>query len=222
VISTESTVYIVDDDPSVLKALERLLRSAGYRVESYCDPEAFLNRHEPERPGCLLLDLALPGLNGLELQQRIGADPCGLPIVFLTAYGDIPASVQAMKGGAVDFLTKPVDEQTLFAAVRDAIGRDATTRSARNELACIRQRYASLTPRELEVMRHVVAGTINKQIAAELGIAEKTIKVHRAKVMTKMQAGSLAELVRISERATLSSCLLMLPFIHLWHQSPIV
>jgi FixJ family two-component response regulator len=196
----ESTVFLVDDDPAVLKALARQLRSAGYRAETFEGAEAFLNHYEPQRPGCLLLDLAMPGLDGLELQRRLREADCGPPIVFLTGQGDIPAGVRAMKSGAVDFLTKPVAEEALFAAIGEALARDAECRRARDELARVRTCLASLTPREHEVLEGVVAGKLNKQIAAELDTAEKTIKIHRARVMAKMRAGSVAELARLIER----------------------
>ncbi|QSA97849.1 response regulator transcription factor [Methylococcus sp. EFPC2] len=197
----EPTVFLVDDDPALLKALERLLKSAGYRVAAYASAEAFLNSYDAEQAGCLLLDLAMPGMSGLDLQRWIGDTGAGLPIVFLTGHGDIPASVRAMKGGAVDFLTKPVADEVLFATIREALERDAAARLSRHERALTLCRIASLTPRELEVLEHVVAGKLNKQIAAELGTVEKTIKVHRARVMQKMQAHSLAELVRLAELA---------------------
>ncbi len=205
--AAEPTVFIVDDDPAVRKALTRLLRTADYRVEAFEGAEAFLNLYNPQHPGCLLLDVAMPGLDGLALQQRLReADAC-LPIVFLTGQGDIPASVRAMKGGAVDFLSKPVDDAALFTALREAIGLDAAARLAREGQVLIQRRIASLTPRELEVLRQVVQGKPNKQIATELGIAEKTIKIHRGRVMEKMQARSLAELVRLTEYAGLVSTL---------------
>lgn len=197
---TEPTVFLIDDDPAVLKALSRLLRSAGHAVESFEGGEAFLRAYNPERPGCLLLDLAMPGLNGLELQRRL-AEAGGAPaIVFLTAQGDIPASVRAMKAGAVDFLTKPAADETLLEALRAALARDEANRRTRHELAGLRARLASLTPREREVLELVVTGKLNKQIAAELGTAEKTIKIHRARVMAKLGAGSVAELARLIER----------------------
>ena len=163
-------------------------------------PAAFLEQHDPATPGCLVLDVALPGLDGLELQQALAASGCARPIVFITGRGDIPTSVRAMKSGAVDFLTKPVDDEELLAAVRNAIEMDRRARVAQVELDALGQRLASLTPREREVLAHVVAGRLNKQIAADLGTVEKTIKVHRARVMEKMAARSLADLVRIAER----------------------
>ena len=191
---------MVDDDPSVLRALTRLFSAAGLEARAFPSPAAFLQAHDPATPGCLVLDLALPGLDGLELQQALTTSDCGRPIVFITGRGDIPASVRAMKGGAVDFLTKPVNDQDLLAAVRNAIEIDRLAREAQVEVDALRQRLASLTPREREVLVHVVAGRLNKQIAADLGIVEKTIKVHRARIMEKMAVRSLAGLVRIAER----------------------
>jgi FixJ family two-component response regulator len=196
-----ATVFLLDDEPAVLKSLSRLLRSAGLPVATFSSPREFLDRHDPTAPGCLVLDLAMPGLNGLELQQSLVAKGQDRPIVFLTGHGSIPLSVQAMKGGAVDFLTKPVDDADLLKAVRAAIEKDRVTQQARAELDDIRQRLATLTPREREVLEHVIAGQLNKETAADLGTVEKTIKVHRARVMEKMKVDSLAELVRLAERA---------------------
>jgi len=195
------TVFVVDDEPAVLKSLSRLLRSAGLNVATFSSPREFLDRHDPNSPGCLLLDLAMPGLNGLELQQALIASGHEPSIVFLTGHGDIPMSVQAMKGGAVDFLTKPVNDDDLLEAVRAAIEKDCLHRRTRAEVAEIQQRLATLTPREREVMEHLISGQLNKQIAADLGIVEKTIKVHRARVMEKMKVQSMAELVRLAGRA---------------------
>lgn len=201
--AAQPKIFLLDDEPAVLKALTRLLRSAGYDVEAFDCPEMFLHQHDPEQPGCLLLDVAMPGMNGLELQQRLGEADDGLPIIFLTGQGDIHISVRAMKSGAVDFLTKPVDEGALITAIGEALARDAAARRARSERISIRRRLASLTPREFEVLKLVVAGKLNKQIAADLGAAEKTIKIHRARVMAKMQAHSLAELVCLAEHVGL-------------------
>jgi FixJ family two-component response regulator len=194
-------VYLIDDDPGVLKALTRLLRSAGLQPIPFGCPLEFLATCDPALRGCLVLDVAMPGLDGMRMQQALAAAGCTLPIIFLTGHGDIPMSVQAMKRGAVDFLTKPVDEASLLAAVREALARDAMEGRKAAERSALRDRLASLTPREAEVLTHVVAGKLNKQIAVELGTAEKTIKVHRARVMEKMQAQSLADLVRMTERA---------------------
>lgn len=197
---TATTVFVVDDDPGVLRALARLLTAAGFETRGFPSPMAFLEQHHPATPGCLVLDVALPGLNGLELQQALAVSGCARPIVFITGRGDIPTSVRAMKGGAVDFLTKPVNDEELLAAVRNAVEMDRLARAAQAELAGLNLRLATLTPREREVLAHVVTGRLNKQIAGDLGTVEKTIKVHRARVMEKMAAPSLAELVRIAER----------------------
>ena len=191
---------MVDDDPSVLRALTRLLSAAGLKAIAFPSPAAFLQAHDPATPGCLVLDVALPGLDGLELQQALTVSDCARPIVFITGRGDIPTSVRAMKGGAVDFLTKPVNDTELLEAVRKAIEVDRLGRAARLELDALRRCLATLTPREREVLAQVVAGRLNKQIAADLGTVEKTIKVHRARIMEKMAAQSLADLVRIAQR----------------------
>ena len=195
------TVYLVDDDVSVLRGLGRLLAAAGMKVAAFDSPREFLGRLDPAAAGCLVLDVAMPGLNGLELQQALAAKGSVLPIVFLTGRGDIPISVEAMKRGAADFLTKPVDDEELLAAIRNAFERNRASRRAREERAQIEERLARLTAREREVLERVVTGRLNKQIAAELGIVEKTIKVHRAHVMEKMGVRTLAELVRLSGRA---------------------
>jgi FixJ family two-component response regulator len=191
---------VVDDDPSVLRALTRLISAAGLEARAFATPAAFLQAHDPATPGCLVLDLALPGLNGLELQEALAVSDCARPIVFITGRGDVPTSVRAMKGGAVDFLTKPVNDRDLLAAVRHAIEIDRVAREVQAETGALKQRLASLTPREREVLAQVVAGRLNKQIAADLGTVEKTIKVHRARLMEKMAVRSLADLVRIAER----------------------
>jgi FixJ family two-component response regulator len=193
-------VFVVDDDPGVLRALTRLLVAAGFEARAFPSPAAFLEQHDPATPGCLVLDVALPGLDGLQLQQTLTASGAGRPIVFITGRGDIPSSVRAMKAGAVDFLTKPVNDRELLAAVRNAIEMDRRARVAQVELDALGQRLASLTPREREVLAHLVAGRLNKQIAADLGTVEKTIKVHRARIMQKTAARSLAELVRIADK----------------------
>ncbi|HEV3010958.1 MAG TPA: response regulator [Burkholderiales bacterium] len=192
---TAPCVRVVDDDASVLKSLDRLLRAAGFAVRTYPSPQDFLQQQDGDAPGCVVLDLSMPGLDGLQLQQALArsGDPC--PVIFISGHGDIPASVQAMKAGAVDFLIKPFDQKQLLAAVRVAIDRDRSARAARAERSLIGVRVAALTPREHQVMAHVVAGHLNKQIAADLGIAEKTVKVHRARVMKKMGVASVADLV---------------------------
>ena len=195
-------VRVVDDDAGVLKSLDRLLRSAGFAVRTFPSSQDFLQQHDGSAPGCVVLDLSMPGLDGLQLQQALtrAGDTC--PVIFITGYGDVPTSVRAMKAGAVDFLTKPFDQTQLLAAVRAAIDKDRTARAARAERSSIGVRVAALTPREHQVMAHVVAGHLNKQIAAELGIAEKTVKVHRARVMKKMGVASVAELVSDVTRAS--------------------
>jgi len=200
-------VYVVDDDPDVLKAIERLLESAGHKVVAFPSPQQFLERFDPDAAGCLVLDLAMPGLSGLELQGRLEQQASHLPIVFLTGRGDIAASVQAMKHGASDFLTKPVDDALLIATIRDALARDRALRPARIERERIAKRLATLTERERQVLEHIVAGRLNKQIAADLGTVEKTIKYHRANLMRKMGVRVVADLVKLAERAGVGSTL---------------
>jgi len=195
-----NTVFILDDEPGMLKALTRLLKAEGFTVQAFTSAKAFLESYSPETLSCLVLDVAMPELNGLELQEHLTRSGLLLPIVFLTGHGDIPMSVQAIKAGAVDFLTKPVKDADLLRAVRAALQRAVEQRELILEIASLRQRYNSLTPRESEVMALVVAGHLNKQIAADLGTGEHTIKVHRARVMEKMGVESLANLVRASER----------------------
>ena len=212
-ISTESstlpppTVFIVDDDAAVLNAFSRLLRVSGYAVQTFDSAESLLQQHTADLPGCLVLDIAMPGLNGLELQQALMVTHGDRPTIFISGASDVPISVQAMKLGAVDFLTKPVDDEVLLNAVRVAIDKDQQMRAARTEVKGFLDRFATLTQREREVLQNVVAGRLNKQIAADLGIVEKTIKVHRHRVMEKMKVSSLAELVRMTERAEASGWL---------------
>ncbi len=194
-------IYLVDDEPAVLKALSRLLRSAGFAVTACNSAREFIAQHRADAPGCLVLDLSMPEFGGLELQQWLAQSQDPLPVIFLTGHGDIPASVRAMKAGAVDFLTKPVSDDRLLAAIHEAFRRGGEARLKRAEAAAVQQRLATLTPREREVFEHVVSGQLNKQIAADLGTVEKTVKVHRARVMEKMGVQSLAELVRLAERA---------------------
>jgi FixJ family two-component response regulator len=196
----DGTVFLVDDEPGMLKALTRLLAAEGFTVRAFDSAKDFLASYHSEMPSCLVLDVAMPELNGLELQQRLSSNGVLLPIVFLTGRGDIPMSVQAMKAGAQDFLTKPVNDTDLLRAVRAALLRAAEQRDLIVEAALFGQRYSSLTPREREVMAHVVTGALNKQVADALGIGEHTVKVHRARVMEKMGAQSLADLVRAAER----------------------
>jgi two-component system, LuxR family, response regulator FixJ len=200
-MNVEPVVYLVDDDPGVLKALIRLLRAEGYAAQAFNSPVEFLREHDPLAPGCVVLDICMPNIDGLALQQDLLTSGCERVIVFVTGHGDIATSVQAMKAGAVDFLTKPFYDEDFLAAVRNAIAKDEHARKVRLELQSIRWRMATLTPRERQVLQHVVAGRLNKQIAADLGIAEKTIKVHRARAMEKMCVASLAELVRITVEA---------------------
>ncbi|MBF0505456.1 MAG: response regulator transcription factor [Nitrospirae bacterium] len=194
-------VFVVDDDLSVLKSLRRLLDICGFRVGTFSSAQEFLGNYQYNVPSCLVLDICLPGLNGLELQRTLDEQGHPLPIIFITGHGDIPMSVQAMKAGAVDFLPKPFTDQALLDAIKRALDKSRSDNAVRSELADIRKRLATLTPRETEVLKHVVAGKLNKQIAADLGIAEKTVKVHRGRVMQKLHAGSVAELVRIAEKA---------------------
>ena len=196
---TASTVFVIDDDPDVRQALSRLLESAGWRVATFSSAKSFLDAAD-EASGCLVLDLAMPGLNGLELQQALEARGSVLPIVFLTGRGDVASSVQAMKRGAVDFLEKPVDDERLLAVVADALARHRALRDAHAERKGIAARVALLTPRERQVLEMIVAGRMNKQIAAALGTAEKTVKFHRGNVMHKMGARTLADLVKIAAR----------------------
>ncbi len=198
--ATRGTVFLLDDEPGMVKALTRLLTAEGLTVRGFTSARTFLESYRPDELSCLVLDVAMPELSGLELQERLTDGGILLPIVFLTGHGDIPMSVQAVKAGAVDFLTKPVNDADLLRAVRAALQRAAEQRAAGIEMAVLRQRYASLTPREREVMAHVVAGQLNKQIAGDLGTGEQTIKVHRARVMEKMAVASLADLVRAGER----------------------
>jgi FixJ family two-component response regulator len=198
--STAGTVFIVDDARGVRTSLERVLKAADYQVRTFESAEHFLNEHDAEVPGCLLLDVCLPGLSGMELQRALVDASCARPIVFLSGRGDIQTSVHAMKEGAVDFLTKPIDNMRLFAAVAQALGRDAEQRREREIRRMIERRLATLTRCERQVMTHVIRGLLNKQIAAEVGTGEKTVKVHRGRVMSKMGVRSVPELVQLVAR----------------------
>ena len=196
-------VFLIDDDRGVLKALSRLLQAAGYTTKAFSSPKAFLDEHDPNVPGCAVLDLAMPGLNGLELQQKLARQTIDRPVIFLTGHGSIPISVSAMKAGAVDFLLKPVKSDDLLHAVRRAADQDKSARRADTERKTIHALLEKLTPREHEVLTHVIAGRLNKQIAADLGTVEKTIKVHRSRMMAKMGVRTVAELVRLTEKVSL-------------------
>jgi FixJ family two-component response regulator len=198
-------VYLVDDDASVRAALAKLLRTAGYDVRAYASAGEFLLDDAAAASGCLLLDLRLRGPSGFDLQDALARRHCRIPIVFMSAYGDIPASVRAMKAGAVDFITKPVQRGPLLAAIRAALAREATQSATADRLADLRTRYARLTDRERAVLEGVVAGKLNKQIAADLGVAERTVKTHRASMMTKLGADSPAVLGRIVEQLDLAT-----------------
>jgi len=200
-----AVIAIVDDDPSVREGLSSLIRSAGLQAESFASAQEFLARPGAEAPSCLVLDLQLPGLSGLDLQKRMAEAGMEIPIVFLTGHGNIPASVQAMKAGAVEFLTKPFDEQDLLQAIQEAIERDRRARQQQAEMRELQNRFESLTAREQEVMQQVVSGLLNKQVAAELNITEYTVKIHRGRVMRKMHAQSLADLVRMAENLEVRS-----------------
>ena len=196
----EPVVFVVDDDEEIRAAMRSLLASVGLRVETFATAQDFLGSRRPDAPACLVLDVRLPGLSGLDLQQELIQAGIPIPIVFISGHGDIPTSVQAIKAGAVEFLTKPVRDHQLLDAIRRAIVADQRERPRRAELAELRRRYGSLTPREREVMTMVVAGLLNKQAAARIGTSEITVKIHRAHIMRKMCADSVADLVRMTER----------------------
>lgn len=202
VATGEARIHLVDDDERVRAALSRLLRSRGYEVQAHGSAEDFLAAHDPEAHGCIVLDVAMGGLDGLELQRKLADEGDVMPIIFLTGCADVPICAAAMRRGAVDFLTKPVDERELVGAIDRALAHDAAHRMARARQNATQSRLDTLTPREREVITHVMEGRLNKQIAADLGTAEKTVKVHRARAMEKMHVRSVAELVRMVERAS--------------------
>ena len=195
------TVFVIDDNASVCKSLSRLLRSMGLDVEVFASAELFLKREHYGGVGCILLDVQMPGLSGMDLQQELNKADYHIPIIFITGHGDIPISVEAMKKGAVDFLTKPFDDEELLEAVRKAIEKDRKAKAERAEVHDILKRMERLTPREKEIVRYVITGMLNKQIALKLDIAEKTVKVHRGRIMEKLCVDSVAELVRLAEKA---------------------
>ncbi len=196
----DPTVFVIDDDESMRAALKSLIRSVGLRVETFASAHEFLQSERPDAPACLILDVRMPGLSGLDLQRELTEANIHIPIIFITGHGDIPMSVRAMKAGAVEFLTKPFRDQDLLDAIQQALERDRHARSQQADSADLRKRFHSLTPRETEVFSLVVKGMLNKQIALQLGTSEITIKLHRRQVMEKMRAGSLADLVRMGER----------------------
>ena len=197
-------VFVVDDDVWVRESLETLIRDEGWQPETFSSAQQFLDRPRALTPSCLVLDISLPGLNGLELQKRVAVERTDMPIIFVTGHGDIPMSVGAMKAGAVEFLTKPFNDEVLLTSIRQALERSRLALAQEAEMQELRDRYASLTPREMQVMALVVSGLLNKQVGGELGIAEKTVKAHRGQVMQKMKANSVADLVKMAEKLHLT------------------
>jgi FixJ family two-component response regulator len=202
-MSDNFSVFLIDDDPSVLKALKRLLSAKGYDTKSFTSPKEFLASHDPALPGCAVMDLSMPELDGLALQRALANQTSDRQVIFLSGRGDIKSSVRAMQGGAVDFLEKPVSSEDLLSAVARAAARDGRLRKTHDEQHSIQDRVKRLTPREFEVLQHVIGGRLNKQIAADLGTVEKTIKVHRSRMMAKMCVRTVAELVRLTEKIEL-------------------
>ena len=198
-------VFVVDDDVWVRESLETLIRDEGWQAETFSSAQQFLDRPRALTPSCLVLDISLPGLNGLELQKRVAVERTDMPIIFITGHGDIPMSVGAMKAGAVEFLTKPFNDEVLLTAIRQALERSRLALAQEAEMQELRDRYASLTHREMQVMALVVSGLLNKQVGGELGISEKTVKAHRGQVMQKMKANSVADLVKMAEKLHLTA-----------------
>jgi FixJ family two-component response regulator len=201
---TPEIVYIVDDDPSMRSFLTRLVSTLKLRADAFPSAEEFLRKARPDAPACLVLDVQMPGLSGLDLQRELGKVELHLPIIFVTGHGDIPMTVQAMKAGAVEFLTKPFRNQDMLDAIREALRRDRAAHETRAETADLRQRYEQLTPREREVLALVITGRLNKQIALQIGTSERTVKAHRGQVMQKMRADSVADLIRMSEKLNIT------------------
>jgi RNA polymerase sigma factor (sigma-70 family) len=200
----QPTIFVIDDDPSISKGISRLVRSAGFNVEMYTSARDFLDSGKTDGPGCIILDVRMPEMTGPELQEKLSKTEYSMPIIFLSAHGDVPITAQAMKKGAVDFLTKPVDRDDLLEAIRISLAKDAEKEVERIENNSLREYFKRLTPREHEIMTYVITGMLNKQIAFELNISEETVKVHRGRVMQKLEIVSVAELVRLCEKGGIS------------------